>query len=257
MKHRQTVGAGDQWPCSPGRPNSRRSDSTVCVSPSPRRAPRTLLPMPTPSERDHPYVSRGGIKLAAALDAFRLDPTGLVCADLGCSTGGFTDCLLQHGAARVYAVDTAYGELAWKLRQDPRVVVMERTNALHADAPEPVDLVTVDLGWTRQDKAVPTAMTWLRGEQPDAPPPRILTLIKPHYETTRGTHGRAMRAGRKGVLSAEDAAAVAAQTVAELPALGVVVEGHFSSPITGGKGGNIEYLALLRPAPHSGKAQEA
>src|SRR5882724_2438094 len=92
----------------------------------------------------NPYVSRGGLKLAHALREFGVAVRGLVCADLGASTGGFTDCLLQHGAAKVYAVDTAYGELAWKLRQDPRVVVIERSNALHVEARELVDLVVAD-----------------------------------------------------------------------------------------------------------------
>ena len=96
-----------------------------------------------------PYVSRGGLKLEAALDAFQVDPTNRICADLGASTGGFTDCLLQRDAASVIAIDTGYGVLAWKLRSDDRVTVMERTNALHAPAPpEPVDLVVIDLAWT-------------------------------------------------------------------------------------------------------------
>ncbi|HEX5503897.1 MAG TPA: TlyA family RNA methyltransferase, partial [Thermomicrobiales bacterium] len=94
------------------------------------------------------FVSRGGEKLARALAVFGVDPAGLVCVDLGASTGGFTDCLLQHGAARVYAVDVGYGQLHWKLRQDPRVVVVERTNARHLEAlPEPVALVTADLSF--------------------------------------------------------------------------------------------------------------
>ncbi len=111
---------------------------------------------------DTTYASRGGQKLRHALDEFHVDVTGLACADLGCSTGGFTDCLLQAGAAKVFAVDTAYGELAWKLRKDPRVVVMERTNALHAPPPEDrVDLVVVDLGWTPQKAVIPVALKWL------------------------------------------------------------------------------------------------
>ena len=95
-----------------------------------------------------PYVSRGGLKLAAALDAFDLDVGGWIAADVGASTGGFTDCLLQRGAARVYAIDVGYGQLAWKLRQDPRVVVMDRTNARYLEAlPEPVDLATIDVSF--------------------------------------------------------------------------------------------------------------
>lgn len=198
-----------------------------------------------------PYVSRGGIKLAAALDAFELDVRGYVCADLGCSVGGFTDALLQRGAERVYAVDTAYGQLAWTVRTDPRVVVMERSNALHVELPagEPgCDLVVVDLGWTKQDKAVPAALRWLRSDGPGW----IVTLIKPHYEASaaqeaasRKPRGR-QRGGGGHVLGEDEAQAVARQVLDELPALGVEVAGHLRSPITGGKGGNVEYLALLR-----------
>ena len=121
-----------------------------------------------------PYVSRGGLKLRHALDAFRIDVSGLECADLGCSTGGFTDCLLQCGAKSVVAVDTAYGQLAWKLRKDPHVIVRERENALHAPPPSGgVDLVVVDLGWTPQKLLIPAALKWLR------PGGKIITLIKP------------------------------------------------------------------------------
>jgi len=193
---------------------------------------------------DPPFVSRGGLKLDAAFDRFGrtlgLDPAGLVCADLGCSTGGFTDCLLRRGAARVYAVDTAYGELAWRLRQDPRVVVMERTSALHADAPEPCGLVVIDLGWTRQARAIPAALRWLTPGGTG----RVVTLIKPHYESPG-----ALRGGKRGRLTDDEALAVAQRVVAEdLPALGVRVLGWMVSPIRGGKGGNLEYLAVLAPA---------
>src|SRR5512138_357916 len=96
------------------------------------------------------FVSRAGQKLHHALCAFAVDVTGFVCADLGSNTGGFVDCLLQSGAAKVYAIDTGYGVLAWKLRKDPRVVVMERTNALYCEVTQPVDLVTIDVAWTPQ-----------------------------------------------------------------------------------------------------------
>ncbi|MEX1015890.1 MAG: SAM-dependent methyltransferase [Phycisphaeraceae bacterium] len=223
------------------------------------------------SEPDCPYVSRGGLKLAAALDAFGLDPSGWVCADLGCSTGGFTDCLLQRGAAHVYAVDTAYGELAWKLRQDERVTVLERTNALHFDPWRELagegfagcDLAVVDLGWTVQARAVPAALRWLR-EAEAAGAPGVISLVKPHYESSdramgpgaaerggggrrggrggRGGRGR----GRRGVLPEPEAARVVAAVLAAMPALGVAAVAHTVSPIRGGKGGNIEYLAWLR-----------
>ena len=188
-----------------------------------------------------PFVSRGGLKLAAALEAFALDPAGMTCADFGCNVGGFTDCLLQHGAAKVYAIDTGYGQLAWRLRHDPRVVVLERTNALHAEPHAECDLVTIDLGWTPQRHAVPAALRWL-GHDDRA---RIVTLIKPHYEVRDA--GR-LRRGR-GVLSDADARRVLQDVLAAMPGLGVRVLQHLRSPIRGGAGkgrtGNVEYLALL------------
>src|ERR1019366_10657003 len=103
------------------------------------------------------FVSRAGLKLDHALTAFDLNVSQKICADFGCSTGGFTDCLLQRGAAKVFAVDTGYGVLDWKLRNDPRVVVMERTNAMHVRLPEKVDMVTIDVAWTRQRSILPAA----------------------------------------------------------------------------------------------------
>jgi 23S rRNA (cytidine1920-2'-O)/16S rRNA (cytidine1409-2'-O)-methyltransferase len=196
----------------------------------------------------HPYVSRGGLKLEHALRTFNLDPTGLDCADLGCSTGGFTDCLLRHGAGSVISVDTAYGELAWTLRNDPRVTVMERTNALHAIAPRPVDLVVIDLGWTPQRLALPAAARWL------APHGKIVTLIKPHYEGTNSDAGSGAGpvAGRGHLLDEASALAVVHEVAASLPALGFVLLGLERSPILGGGSrskakGNAEWLALVQP----------
>lgn len=204
-----------------------------------------------------PFVSRGGLKLRHALDTFGLDVTGLTCADLGCSTGGFTDCLLQAGAARVYSVDTAYGQLAWTLRTNPRVTVLERANALHVQPPEPVDLVVLDLGWTPQRLAIPAALKWL-GPSPGA---RIVSLIKPHYEASDldGATGRAPRGRRRagppghGILPESEALAITNGVVASMPALGVSVLGLTRSPILGGAGGkaraaatgNAEWLVLL------------
>ncbi len=143
------------------------------------------LPVDAPLEvrgRDHPYVSRGGVKLAGALDAFALDPEGRVVADFGASTGGFTDCLLMRGAARVYAIDVGYGQLADKLRRDDRVVVMERTNARHLgpDAlPEPMDLVVIDASFISLAKLLPAARAVLRegGE--------VVAMVKPQFEVGR------------------------------------------------------------------------
>jgi 23S rRNA (cytidine1920-2'-O)/16S rRNA (cytidine1409-2'-O)-methyltransferase len=178
------------------------------------------------------YVSRGGVKLAAALDAFAIDPEGWRCADLGCSVGGFTDCLLQRGAAPVYAVDTQYGQLAWKLRQDERVVVMERTNAVHADPPPDAtaacDLAVIDLGWTKLAKAVPAALRWLSATG------AIVALVKPHYES--GEHRLDDAHGHRVSAAAADDAA---------RANGLSVAGLIDAPIRGSKGGNLEQLAWL------------
>jgi len=183
------------------------------------------------------FVSRAGFKLHAALQAFRITPAGWVCADLGASTGGFTDCLLQHGAEHVYAVDTAYGQLAWKLRQDGRVTVLERSNALHTEPRAACDLVTVDLGWTQQRLAIPAAEQWLKpGSEP-----RIITLIKPHYEATE----RAMAGRRKGKLDDVEAERVVGKVLETLREMGFTSLGCIPSPIRGGKGGNTEYLACL------------
>jgi len=210
------------------------------------------------------YVSRGGLKLEAAIEAFGLDVQRFVCADLGCNVGGFVDCLLQRGAAHVYALDTGYGALAWKLRNDDRVTVLERTNALHfdpatirradaspppadvgaaasqatTDPPRPtVDLVTIDLAWTPQRHAIPAALRWS--------PRWIISLLKPHYEAPDATRKRG------GALTDDEADSVAERTLASMPGLGVDVVGQIRSPIRGGKSkgkaGNTEYLALLQP----------
>lgn len=136
---------------------------------------------------DLPYVSRGGLKLAAALHELQLDVAGSLCIDVGASTGGFTDCLLQHGAKRVYAVDVGYGQLAWKLRQDPRVIVIERTNIRHmADdtIPAPVDLVTIDVAFISLKIVVPVIVKFLK---PDG---SILALIKPQFEVGKNQVGK-------------------------------------------------------------------
>ena len=130
------------------------------------------------------YVSRGGYKLAAALDAFAVDPAGRICADVGASTGGFTDVLLQRGAAKVYAIDVGYGDLAWKLRNDARVVVMERTNARFVKSlPEAVSLVTVDASFISLKTLLPAIEKWLM------PHAEIITLIKPQFEAPKGSVG--------------------------------------------------------------------
>ncbi len=149
-----------------------------------RRIEKSGEPVPPDAEltvkgRDHPWVSRGGVKLAHALDHFAIDPAGLVCLDIGASTGGFTDVLLRRGAARVYAVDVGHGQLAWSLRQDPRVVVLERTNARHltrAQVPEPVDLIVCDASFIGLETVLPAGLGLA------APGARLIALIKPQFE---------------------------------------------------------------------------
>jgi len=132
-----------------------------------------------------PYVSRGGLKLEAALDAFKIDVSGKVAADVGASTGGFTDCLLQRGARRVYAIDVGYGQLAWKLRHDPRVVVMERTNIRYLESlPEPVDIATIDVSFISLRLVVPSVLRLLK------PRADIVALIKPQFEAGREQVGK-------------------------------------------------------------------
>ena len=178
------------------------------------------------------FVSRAGQKLHHALTVFDLHVTGKICADLGCSTGGFTDCLLQHGAAKVYAVDTGYGVLDWKLRNDPRVVVMERTNAMHVRLPEKVDLVTIDVAWTRQRNILPAA-TLLLNEKGI-----IVSLIKPHYEAEPALL-------RGGILPIVEIPAVVEQVEAEARGMGLSLINRVDSPIKGSKG-NSELLAIFQ-----------
>lgn len=177
------------------------------------------------------FVSRGGLKMQHAVEFFALNCAGLTCCDLGCSTGGFTDCLLRHGAAKVYAVDTGYGVLAWKLRKDARVVVMERQNAMHVSLPEPAALVTIDVAWTKQRHVLPAARKLL------AAGGRVVTLIKPHYEAEAS-------ALRKGILRPEALDETVAGVLGEIATLGFAVVDTAMSPIKGAKG-NTEVLALL------------
>jgi len=162
----------------------------VCVDDHLADKPGTQFPEDCRIEikgNDCPYVSRGGLKLAGGLDHFGIDPTGLICGDIGASTGGFSDCLLQRGAARVYAIDVGYGQLAWKLRSDPRVVVMERTNARHltsGDLPEPFDLAVIDASFISLEILLKPVMALVK------PGGSILALIKPQFEVGKGLVGK-------------------------------------------------------------------
>jgi 23S rRNA (cytidine1920-2'-O)/16S rRNA (cytidine1409-2'-O)-methyltransferase len=183
-----------------------------------------------------PFVSRGGEKLAAALLAFKVDPSGWVCADVGASTGGFTDCLLQHGARRVYAIDVGKGILAWKLRLDPRVVVMESTNARYLEnLPEPVDLVTLDASFISLKNFFPVIKNWFAQESR-----QIIALVKPQFEA-----GRTQVARSKGVVRDPQVhQEVLLKVLNAAQADGYGLQGLIRSPLLGPKG-NTEFLAWL------------
>ena len=186
---------------------------------------------------EHPYVSRGGVKLAGALDAVRLAVTGLVCLDVGASTGGFTDCLLQRGATRVYAVDVGYGQLAWQIREDERVVNLERTNArtlTAASFPEALDLATIDVSFISLRLVLPAVVSLLR------PGARLVALVKPQFEVGKGRVG-AGGVVRDPALHAEVLASVQAVCVG----LGLEVEAVLTSSLTG-PAGNREFFLVLR-----------
>ncbi len=181
------------------------------------------------------YVSRGGLKLEAALADFSMNPEGAVAADFGASTGGFTDCLLQHGAARVYAVDVGYGQLAWRLRCDPRVTVLDRTNVRHLEAlPEPVDLVTIDVSFISLALVLPAARRVLK---PGAG--EVVALVKPQFEAGRDN------VGRGGVVRDPAIHRAVLENVYDMTqAEGFTVRGLTRSPITG-PAGNVEFLLHL------------
>ena len=190
---------------------------------------------------DHPYVSRGALKLVKGLDAFAIDPAGAVALDVGASTGGFTDVLLRRGAARVYAIDVGYGQLAWTLRQDPRVVVLERANVRNLElerVPEPCDLAVIDVSFISLTLVLPRVVELLR---PPAGKP-IVALVKPQFEV-----GREL-VGKGGVVRDEAARRGAVDKVrAWAAAHGLIAGDDVESPITG-PAGNVEYLLLLRTA---------
>lgn len=186
----------------------------------------------------HPWVSRGGVKLAHALDHFAIDPKGLIALDIGAATGGFTEVLLRRGAARVYAVDVGHGQLAWKLRQDPDVVVLERTNARYLSrdqVPDPIDLITCDVSFIGLETVLPAPLSLA------ASGARLVALVKPQFEVGKG------RVGRRGVvrdpaLHREVCARVSAWLTARP---GWTVIGLTESPILGPEG-NREFFIAAR-----------
>jgi 23S rRNA (cytidine1920-2'-O)/16S rRNA (cytidine1409-2'-O)-methyltransferase len=184
-----------------------------------------------------PYVSRGGLKLAHGLDTFAIDVSGLAALDVGASTGGFTDCLLQRGARRVIAVDVGYGQLAWKLREDPRVLSLEKTNIRHLEPgtlPELADIAVIDASFISLDKVLPPTLRLIKDTA------LVVALIKPQFEVGRG------QVGKGGVVRDEKKhIEVVAAITALAESLGLLVLGVCESPILGPKG-NKEFLIHLK-----------
>ena len=184
------------------------------------------------------YVSRSGDKLAAALDTFRIDPQGTIGLDVGCSTGGFTDCLLQRGARRIYAIDVGYGQFAWRLRQDSRVVLLERTNIRYVDraaVPEPIDLAVIDVSFISLTLVLPAVVHLLNSAAV------IVALVKPQFEVGKGQVGR-------GGIVRDDAQreAVTEKVIHCAAQLGFQLTGVLDSPVIGRKGNREILVGLTR-----------
>jgi 23S rRNA (cytidine1920-2'-O)/16S rRNA (cytidine1409-2'-O)-methyltransferase len=198
-------------------------------------------------ERDIPFVSRGGLKLAAALEIFGLDPSGKTVMDIGCSTGGFTDCLLKRGAGKIYAIDVGYGQLDWSLRQDPRVILHEKTNIRHLGKdriPDLIDLMVIDVSFISLTQVLPRVHDFLHcgGD--------VLALVKPQFEV-----GREM-VEKGGIIRDETKRLAAVRKICEFAeASGLSVVGTCDSPIPGQKG-NREYFIHLRRKDH-GRPQDS
>ncbi len=192
----------------------------------------------TGSGRGHPYVSRGGMKLKAALAGFGIDPVEMTTVDVGSSTGGFTDCLLKHGARRVYAVDVGYGQLAWSLRRDPRVVVLERTNIRYLDPvriPEPIDLATIDVSFISLTMVLPKVVQLL------APGGRIIALVKPQFEVGKG------QVGKGGIVRDTAKRERALEGIVRFAeSLSLRLVGSIPSPIPGQKGNQETLIGLSK-----------
>lgn len=192
-------------------------------------------------ERGPRFVSRGGEKLAAALQAFQVEVRGQVCADVGASTGGFSDCLLQNGARRVYAIDVGKGQLHWKLRQDERVVVMEETNARYlARLPEAVDLVVIDASFISLRLLLPAVHGWLRTAENPAAAGQVVALVKPQFEAGRQQASR----GAGVIREPQEQREILYSVLNFSLQAGFTVNGLIRSPLLGPKG-NVEFLAWL------------
>ena len=245
-----------------GLAESRAKAQALIMAGQVRVAGQTMLKPGTPIPADSPltvdsgprFVSRGGEKLDAALETFGLDVSGLVCADVGASTGGFTDCLLQRGAAKVYAIDVGKGILHWKLRNDPRVVVMEETNARFVESlPEGVELVTVDASFISLKILLPVVKKWL-GPNPPIPPSLegkggagglgAIALIKPQFEAGKRDVSRGDGVIRDPTIHRQ----VLLDVLGFAQQEGFSVRGLIKSPLLGPKG-NAEFLVWLNQAP--------
>ncbi|OGW74513.1 MAG: RNA methyltransferase [Nitrospirae bacterium RIFOXYB2_FULL_43_5] len=186
---------------------------------------------------DIPYVSRGGLKLKAAIDFFSIDLKDKIAMDVGSSTGGFTDCMLQMGAEKIYCIDVGYGQIAWSLRNDPRVILLERTNIRHLERkriPDIIDIATIDVSFISLTKVIPKVLEFLKEDG------EILALVKPQFEVGKG------EVGKGGIVREEEKRLAAVASVrAEIETAGLHTIGVFESPVRGQKG-NIEYFLYLK-----------
>lgn len=188
---------------------------------------------------DIPYVSRGGLKLEAALDHFAIDLSGMTVMDVGSSTGGFTDCMLKRGAQKAYCIDVGYGQLAWSLRNDPRIVLLERTNIRHLEKqeiPDPVDFATIDLSFISLKKVFAKVAEFLKNNH------LILALVKPQFEVGKG------EVGKGGIVREEEKRLTAVDSVRDFTeTLGLETIGVFQSPVPGQKGNREYFLCVRKP----------
>ncbi len=184
-----------------------------------------------------PYVSRGGLKLEAALEHFGINVEGVIAMDIGSSTGGFTDCMLKKGAKKVYCIDVGYGQLAWSLRNDPRVILLERTNIRYLEKEtirDIIDIATIDVSFISLTKVIPKATELVREKG------EILALVKPQFEVGRG------EVGKGGIVRDEEKRMATVNSIREYAeGIGLIAAGVFQSPVMGQKG-NLEYFLYLR-----------
>ena len=184
------------------------------------------------------FVSRSGDKLAAAFEAFHIDPKGTICVDVGCSTGGFTDCLLQRGAIRVYAIDVGYGQFDWRLRQDSRVVLLERTNIRYVDRgliPEPIDLAVIDVSFISLTLVLPAVIHLLNSSA------EVVALVKPQFEVGKG------QVGRGGIVRDDTQREAVTNKIIDCAAcLGLTLKGVLDSPVIGRKGNREILVGFVR-----------